>query len=194
MTPPETPATPPGVPVPYPNTGYAKDTTAGSKTVRISGQEVMLRDKSYFKQSTGDEAGSATKKGVVTGVNRGKVYFNSWSMNVKIEGKNVVRHLDLTTHNHASAPGNSPPVQYTARGYTEDDALVDCILELCDTDPEIVRRAANRLKLYLNLASSLRHGVTTHSGRSWRGNLFTRCRCGTRQLAETVTTSPSLDP
>jgi len=46
----------------------------------------------------------------------------------------------------------------------------------------------------LNLASSLRHGVTTHSGRSWRGNLFTRCRCGTRQLAETVTTSPSLDP
>ena len=31
----------------------------------------------------------------------------------------------------------------------------------------------------LNLASSLRHGVTTHSGRSWRGNLFTRCRCGT---------------
>jgi len=32
---------------------------------------------------------------------------------------------------------------------------------------------------YLNLASSLRHGVTTHSGRSWRGNLFTRCRCGT---------------
>jgi len=48
--------------------------------------------------------------------------------------------------------------------------------------------------LHLNLASSLRHGVTTHSGRSWRGNLFTRCRCGTRQLAETVTTSPSLDP
>ena len=47
---------------------------------------------------------------------------------------------------------------------------------------------------HLNLASSLRHGVTTHSGRSWRGNLFTRCRCGTRQLAETVTTSPSLDP
>jgi len=47
---------------------------------------------------------------------------------------------------------------------------------------------------HLNLASSLRHGVTTHSGRSWRGNLFTRCRCGTRMLAETVTTSPSLDP
>jgi len=72
----------------------------------------MLRDKSYFKQSTGDEAGNAAKKGVITGVNRGKVYFNSWSMNVKIEGKNVVRHLDLTTHNHASQPGQTPLALY----------------------------------------------------------------------------------
>jgi len=55
-------------------------------------------------------------------------------------------------------------------------------------------RSLDHALYYLNLASSLRHGVTTHSGRSWRGNLFTRCRCGTRQLAETVTTSPSLDP
>jgi len=37
--------------------------------------------------------------------------FNSWSMNVKIEGKNVVRHLDLTTHNHGSGP-NSPPIAH----------------------------------------------------------------------------------
>ncbi len=29
-------------------------------------------------------------------------------MDVKFEGENVVRHLDLTTHNHASSPGNSP--------------------------------------------------------------------------------------
>jgi len=61
--------------VPYPNTGFAKDTTAGSKTVKISGKKVMLRNESYFKKSTGNEAGSATKKGVVTGVNRGIVYF-----------------------------------------------------------------------------------------------------------------------
>ncbi|WP_089724492.1 PAAR-like domain-containing protein [Candidatus Thiosymbion oneisti] len=112
MTPPETPATPAGVPVPYPNTGYAKDTTKGSKTVKISGKPVMLRDQSYFKTSTGNEAGSAAKKGVVSGVNRGKVYFVSWSMNVKIEGKNVVRHLDLTTHNHGSVPGNTGTWKY----------------------------------------------------------------------------------
>lgn len=109
MTPPENPTTPPGVPIPYPNTGFAKDTTSGSKKVKISGKEVMLKNKSYYKKSVGDEAGSATKKGVITSVNRGKVYFNSWSMDVKIEGKNVTRHLDLTTHNHASQIGQTPP-------------------------------------------------------------------------------------
>jgi hypothetical protein len=109
FTPPENPATPPGVPIPYPNTGMASDTTSGSKTVKISGKEVMLKNKSYFKKSTGDEAGCAAKKGVVTSVNRGKVYFTSWSMDIKFEGENVVRHMDLTTHNHASEPPQTPP-------------------------------------------------------------------------------------
>jgi hypothetical protein len=113
FTPPQTPATPPGVPIPYPNTGMASDTSDGSKTVQISGQEVMLKDKSYFKKSTGDEAGSAPKKSVITSKIQGKVYFNAWSMNVRIEGENVVRHFDLTTHNHASQTGATPPFPYS---------------------------------------------------------------------------------
>jgi len=112
FTPPQTPATPPGVPVPYPNTAFAKDTAKGSKTVKISGKEVMLQNQSYFKTSTGDEAGCAPKKGVVTGKIKGKAYFTSWSPNVKIEGKCVVRHLDMTTHNHGSMPGNTAPWPY----------------------------------------------------------------------------------
>ncbi len=75
----------------------------------------MLKHKSHFKKSTGDEAGSAPKKGIVTGRNTGKVYFISWSMDVKIEGENVVRHLDMTTHNHASDPGNTAPWTYQDR-------------------------------------------------------------------------------
>jgi hypothetical protein len=112
MTPPENPVTPPGVPVPYPNTGMASDTTDGSKSVQISGKEIMLKNKSYFKKSVGDEAGCAAKKGVVTSVNRGKVYFIAWSMDVKAEGENVVRHLDMTTHNHASPTTNTPPTAH----------------------------------------------------------------------------------
>jgi hypothetical protein len=111
MTPPQTPATPPGVPIPYPNTGMASDCTSGSSTVKISGQEVMLKNKSYFKKSTGDEAGCAPKKGVMTSVNRGKVYFTMWSMDVKVEGENAVRNLDMTTHNHGSNT-NTPPMVY----------------------------------------------------------------------------------
>ena len=112
FTPPTTPATPPGVPVPYPNTGMASDTTSGSTSVQISGQEVMLKNKSYFKRSMGDEAGCAPKKGVVTSQNMGKVYFTAWSMDVKVEGENVVRMMDLTTHNHASQGPNTPPWPY----------------------------------------------------------------------------------
>jgi hypothetical protein len=112
FTPPLTPATPPGVPIPYPNTAMASDTTDGSKTVMISGKEVMLKDKSYFKTSTGDEAGSAPKKGVVTSKIKGKANFIAWSMDVKFEGENVPRHLDLTGHNEASQPPNTPPWAY----------------------------------------------------------------------------------
>jgi hypothetical protein len=111
MTPPENPATPPGVPVPYPNTAMASDTADGSRSVMISDKEVMLKRVSNFKKSVGNEAGSAAKKGVVTSVNRGKAYFASWSMNVQIEGENVVRHLDITTHNHGSGP-NAGTVTY----------------------------------------------------------------------------------
>jgi hypothetical protein len=112
FTPPQTPATPPGVPIPYPNTGMASDTTDGSRTVKISKKEVMLKNKSYFKRSMGDEAGCAPKKGVVTSKNMGKVYFTAWSMDVQAEGENVVRHLDMTTHNHASQGPNTPPWAY----------------------------------------------------------------------------------
>ncbi len=113
FTPPENPATPPGVPIPYPNTGFASDTTKGSKHVKISGKEIMLKNKSYFKTSVGDEAGCAAKKGVITSKNKGKVYFQAWSMDVKFEGQNVDRHLDLTTNNHASMPGDTPPWPFT---------------------------------------------------------------------------------
>src|SRR5215471_16117328 len=98
LSPPSPPAGP--VPVPYPNTAYASDTTGGTKTVMISGKEVMLRDQSTFKKSTGDEA--ATKSlgmGVVTHTIQGEASFVSWSMDVKVEGQNVDRHLDMTVPN-----------------------------------------------------------------------------------------------
>jgi hypothetical protein len=123
-----TPPPPSGVPVPYPNTGLASDCTDGSRTVKISNQEVMLKDKSYFKTSTGDEAGCAPKKGIVSGKIKGKVYFTVWSMDVLIEGENVVRNLDMTTHNQASVPSQTAPWPYV------DEATTPGIQNKCKKD------------------------------------------------------------
>ena len=90
-----------GVPVPYPNTAFAKHTTNGSRSVFIGGKEIMQRDKSFLKVSTGNEPATKNfKKGALTNVIKGKCYFRSWSMNVFIEGFNVCRDNDLTTNNH----------------------------------------------------------------------------------------------
>jgi hypothetical protein len=49
----------PEVPVPYPNTTNAADTTSGSKKVDVEGKEVGLKDESDYGKSSGDEMGAA---------------------------------------------------------------------------------------------------------------------------------------
>jgi hypothetical protein len=56
----------------------------------------------------------------------GKVYFNMWSMDVKVEGENVVRNLDVTTHNHGSVPGNSPTWPYIDEASVPDELKQEC--------------------------------------------------------------------
>lgn len=101
-----------GTPVPYPNTGSASGLTDGSKDVKINNREIALKNRSYFKKSEGSGTDPTQRKGILTRTNRGKTFFNMWSMNVKIEGLNIVRHLDITTHNHGSFPGNTPACHY----------------------------------------------------------------------------------
>ena len=106
FTPPQTPATPPGVPLPYPNFGLDSDLASGSSTVKIGGKPVSLENKSHYSKCSGDEAGCAPKKGVVTSKNTGKVYAQAWSSDVKVEGKGVARFGDMATGNHSSNPGD----------------------------------------------------------------------------------------
>src|SRR5580698_8169812 len=88
-TPPQTPPAPTGVPIPYPNTGMASDLTGGSTSVNIVGDEACLKDKSSFKKTSGDEAGAAGTKGLVSMANGGALFFSSWSITVKFENENV---------------------------------------------------------------------------------------------------------
>lgn len=127
LSPPSPPAGP--VPVPYPNTSFSKDMKKGSKTVKINSKDVMLKDKSFYKTSPlGDEA--ATKSlgaGVISHVITGKTYFVAWSMDVKFEGKNVDRHIDFTTSNHASPMANESVTIPNTESYSpvQDSAQVE---------------------------------------------------------------------
>jgi len=101
LSPPSPPAGP--IPIPYPNFSQASDTTDGTKTVKIAGDEVGMKNQSSYKTSKGDEA--ATKSlgmGVNTGSIQGKTFFAAWSSDVMLEGANAVRFTDMTTHNHAN--------------------------------------------------------------------------------------------
>ena len=138
FTPPENPATPPGVPIPYPNTAKGDDTTEGTKNVKIADKEVLLKNVSYLKTSNGNEAGKTQKKGLLTTKTTGAAYFNSWSMDVMFEGKNVVRHLDLTTHNHGSLVGNTPPWPFMASMSIDADGNSD---DPCKADKEKAEKA-----------------------------------------------------
>jgi hypothetical protein len=114
FTPPENPATPPGVPIPYPSFGMAGDTESGTGTVFIAGKTVNIKNKSDLSKTTGTEAGCAAKKGIITSKNTSKSYFNSWSGDVKFDGEPVIRMTDLATHNHGSTPANTMPWPHVA--------------------------------------------------------------------------------
>ena len=62
FTPPENPATPPGVPVPYPSFGMASDTENGTGTVKIGGKTVNIKNKSDLSKTSGTEAGAPPRK------------------------------------------------------------------------------------------------------------------------------------
>jgi uncharacterized Zn-binding protein involved in type VI secretion len=95
-----TPAGP--VPIPYPNVGQSSNTSDGSQTVKIQGNETMLKGSTY-NISSGDEAGSVG--GVVSGKVKGACEFILYSFDVKIEGANVCRMGDMLTHNDKNTAG-----------------------------------------------------------------------------------------
>jgi hypothetical protein len=96
------PPSPSPIPIPYPNIAQSSDTAKGSKKVKCDGNPICLKD-SNFSMSTGDEAGSAGG-GVVSSKNKGKAEFVNYSFDVKVEGKNVPRALDLMLHNDKNTP------------------------------------------------------------------------------------------
>jgi uncharacterized Zn-binding protein involved in type VI secretion len=114
------------VPIPYPNVARSADTAQGSSTVKVEGNPVCLKD-SNFSTSTGDEAGTAGG-GVASSKTKGKAEFVNYSFDVKIEGKNVARALDLMLHNDKNTPPfplMQPPVVALGKA-PEDPCCLMC--------------------------------------------------------------------
>lgn len=106
LCPPPSPAGP--VPTPLPNHAMASDLDRGAKSVLVEGNPIGI-ETSVIKTSTGNEPSKPTGGGVVSHATKGKMYFMSYSFDVLAEGKGVIRHMDIGTHNHQSMPGNTPP-------------------------------------------------------------------------------------
>lgn len=85
------------VPVPYPNVARSSDLAKGTKSVAIAGNPAGIAT-SYIRTSTGDEAGTAGG-GLISGKTKGTLKWLRFSLDVKFEGKGVVRHLDEGIHN-----------------------------------------------------------------------------------------------
>lgn len=99
LSPPSPPAGP--IPIPYPNFSQASDTDSGSRTVQIGGDQAGLKSSSNYSKCSGDEA--ATKSlgmSVMSGCIQGKTISQAYSFDVKIEGANAPRLLDLATTNN----------------------------------------------------------------------------------------------
>ncbi|WP_254627983.1 DUF4150 domain-containing protein [Myxococcus sp. CA040A] len=102
----------PGGPVPTPFVNSAQDSmlTKGSTSVTIEGHPVALTS-SELSTSSGDEPGTAG--GLISSKFKGKMAWGSGSVDVKVEGKGVVRYLDVTLHN-----GNTYNTTFISAGGT----------------------------------------------------------------------------
>lgn len=125
LCPPPAPTGP--VPTPLPNNAMASDLADGATSVLIEGNPTGTK-KSKLSKSTGNEVSKPTGGGVASHATQGAAHFCSFSFDVKAEGEGVVRHMDITTHNH-STPGNTAPWPVLA-------SMAVAVVNACSQIPE----------------------------------------------------------
>jgi hypothetical protein len=145
------------VPIPYVNIAMDSDITDGAETVKIEGNPVANVG-SKISTSTGDEAGSAGG-GIISNRIKGTVTWKMGSLDVKAEGKSVVRFLDQDFHN-----GNSFNTAFIAPGRTGvaygDDFTGQC--PVCNRGPDdhVILETANSARICSRIIEALRQRFT----------------------------------
>jgi hypothetical protein len=88
------------VPIPYPNIARSSDLAKGTRTVVADGGHSIAVKGSEFSRSQGDEPGTAG--GVKSGTFTKEATWLSYSMDVKMEGRNACRLTDKMLMNHGN--------------------------------------------------------------------------------------------
>ncbi len=118
------------IPIPYVNIAMDSQLAEGSTKTKIEGNPIAL-ESSNISTSTGDEPGTAG--GIMSSKFKGKMTWGSSSSDVIVEGKGVVRFMDVTQHN-----GNSFNCVFIEQGGTgfayADDFKGEC--PICNASPE----------------------------------------------------------
>lgn len=102
----KTPCAPSPVPIPYPNIAMSSTAAETASSVTADGNPIMVKSSKYAT-SSGDEPG--TLLGVVSNSVKAAAFPAMFSMDVKAEGKNVFRQLDIMVQNGNNKPTNTPP-------------------------------------------------------------------------------------
>jgi Domain of unknown function (DUF4150) len=106
LSPPSPPAGP--IPIPYPITGVASDTTDGTGSVFIKGKEVGKKNGVKYSKVNGNQpATNSFGAGIVSHKIQGPLKFAAYSFDVFIEKGGAERFMDLTTQNHMNTPNPS---------------------------------------------------------------------------------------
>ncbi|MEM7056548.1 MAG: PAAR-like domain-containing protein [Pseudomonadota bacterium] len=101
LSPPSPPAGP--IPIPYPVSDMASNTTDGTGSVYIKKKEVGKKNGSNYKKCNGNQP--ATRNfgmDVVSHTIQGKTKFQAYSFDVMFEKHGAERFMDMTTTNHSN--------------------------------------------------------------------------------------------
>src|SRR5262249_41525316 len=120
------------VPIPYVNIAMDSDITDGAATVTIEGNPAANVG-AKIATSSGDEAGTAGG-GIISSKIKGTVTWKMGSLDVKAEGKMVVRYLEQGFYNGNS--GNTVHVAEGETGLKYADDFEEAVCPVCDETRE----------------------------------------------------------
>jgi Domain of unknown function (DUF4150) len=124
LSPPSPPAGP--IPLPYPITGVASNTTDGTSSVYIRGKEAGKKNGVKYSKVDGNQpATNSFGAGVITHKITGPLKFAAYSFDVFLEKGGAERFMDMTTQNHTNQGNTSPGVD-TAGQSTGGGEPPDC--------------------------------------------------------------------